>query len=411
MIADLHCHYPMHLVADEPDPEGPTDAWTRQFIDTGPDPDGPREPLLLRLVRQLIYKVEACILDLAARIVNDSGWSEGWRIKNVDGLEKGGAEIVCSVVYWPASEFDLPRLNDEPPLDAYFERIKGQLQFIENGLPSQTADGTPVFVAKTATDLTRRGIRFVHCVEGGFQLGDDEAGLDARVQWLSEHGVLYITVAHLFYRELATEAPAIPHLTDRQFRCVFHEPRGVGLTPLGEKVIEAMYRHKILIDISHMSERAVNQTFELVKRLDGGEVKPGYPIIATHVGMQSAGPAARAQEYNLSDNTAQKIAEREGVIGLITAQHQLGDTPEEADSATLIKAHLDAIGAAVGDASRVAALGSDIDGFIKPTLKGFEKAEDFAKLEAWVRAAGQRDPEAILHGNAERVITAAFDGR
>ena len=62
----------------------------------------------------------------------------------------------------------------------------------------------------------------------------------------------------------------------------------------------------------------------------------------------------------------------------------------------------------MGDASTVAALGTDVDGFIKPTLSGFEKAEDFAKLEEWVLAAGQSDPEAILHSNAERVISAAF---
>jgi microsomal dipeptidase-like Zn-dependent dipeptidase len=127
--------------------------------------------------------------------------------------------------------------------------------------------------------------------------------------------------------------------------------------------------------------------------------------------MRSAGPAARAQEYNLADDTARKIAERGGVIGLISAQHQLGDAHSEADSAALVKAHLDALGTAVGDASSVAALGTDIDGFIKPTLEGFEKAEDFAKLETWVRNAGQNDPEAILHGNAERVIRTAFAGR
>jgi microsomal dipeptidase-like Zn-dependent dipeptidase len=388
MIADLHCHYPMHLVAEEPGAGGPGEGWLRQFVD----------------------KIEGGILDLVAKIVNNAGWSSGWRV-SLEGLKTGGAGIVCSVLYWPASEFDLPHLNDEPPLDHYFDYLKRQLEFIEGGLPDATADGTPVFVAKTAADLERPGIRFIHCVEGGFQLGEDVAKLDERVQWLSQQGVLYITVAHLFYRRVATEAPAIPAFTDQQFLELFPEPKDVGLTELGEKLIEAMYRHKILIDISHMSERAVRETFELVERLEGENAKTDYPIIATHVGMRSAGPAARAQEYNLADDTARKIAERGGVIGLISAQHQLGDAHSEADSAALVKAHLDAIGAAVGDASSVAALGTDIDGFIKPTLEGFEKAEDFAKLETWVRSAGQNDPEAILHGNAERVIRTAFAGR
>jgi membrane dipeptidase len=390
MIADLHCHYPMHLVAAEPDPGGPHESWLHQFID----------------------KVQGEILDLAAKIVNDSGWSEGWRVASVDDLQAGGAGIVCSVLYWPAAEFDLARLNDAPPRESYFDYLEHQLEFIENNLPATTADGTPVCVARTAEDLARPGIRFVHCVEGGFHLGEDTAKLDERVRWLSERGVLYITVAHLFYRQLATEAPAIPMFpTDQDFLRMFPEPAEPGLTERGEKLIEAMYRHKILIDVSHMSEQAITETFALVERLEGDSPKTDYPVIATHVGMRSAAPAAKAQEYNLSDDTARKIAERDGVIGLIAAQHQLGETNTEDDSATMVKAHLDAIGAAVGDASTVAALGTDIDGFIKPTLKGFEKASDFAKLERWVRAAGQTDPEAILHGNAERVIRAALAGR
>jgi microsomal dipeptidase-like Zn-dependent dipeptidase len=388
MIADLHCHYPMHLVADEPDAAGPKEGWLRRFVD----------------------KLEGGALDLVAKVVNDAGWSSGWRV-SLEGLKTGGAGLVCSVLYWPASEFDPVHLNEEPPLDRYFEYLKRQLEFIETGLPDATADGTPVFVAKSAADLERRGIRFVHCVEGGFQLGEDLEKLDERVRWLSQRGVLYITVAHLFYRRVATEAPAIPVFTDQEFLETFPEPQDVGLTELGVKLIEAMYRHKILIDISHMSERAVEETFELVECLEGNDAKTNYPIIATHVGMRSAGPAARAQEYNLSDDTARKIAERGGVIGLISAQHQLGDTHNEAESAALVKAHLDAIGTVVDEASTVAALGTDIDGFIKPTLEGFEKAEDLAKLETWVRDAGQNDPEAILHGNAERVIRTAFTGR
>jgi microsomal dipeptidase-like Zn-dependent dipeptidase len=388
MIADLHCHYPMHLVAGEHDAGGPKEGWRSRLVDD----------------------VEGGILDLVAKVVNDAEWDSDWRV-SLEGLKTGGAGIVCSVLYWPASEFDPLHLNEKPPLDSDFDYIKRQLEVVEASLPDTTADGTPVSVAKTAADLDSPGIRFFHCIEGGFQLGADLAMLDERVQWLSQQGVLYITVAHLFYRQVATEAPAIPAFTDQEFLEIFPEPRDVGLTELGEQLIEAMYRHKILIDISHMSERAVQATFELVERLEQGNPKTDYPIIATHVGMRSAGPAARAQEYNLADATVRKIAERGGVIGLISSQHQLGDTYSESDSAALIEAHLDAIGAVVGDASSIAALGTDIDGFIKPTLSGFEKAEDFAKLETWVRTAGQNNPEAILHGNAERVIKTAFEGR
>ena len=33
MIADLHCHYPMHLVADEPDAGGLKEGWLSRFVD------------------------------------------------------------------------------------------------------------------------------------------------------------------------------------------------------------------------------------------------------------------------------------------------------------------------------------------------------------------------------------------
>ena len=132
MIADLHCHYPMHLVAKEPDAGGPKEDWLRQFVD----------------------KVEGGILDLVADIVNDAGWSSGWRV-SLEGLRTGGAGTVCSVLYWPASEFDLPHLNGAPPLDGYFDYLRGQLEFVERELPGATADGTPVFVAKTATDSSK----------------------------------------------------------------------------------------------------------------------------------------------------------------------------------------------------------------------------------------------------------------
>jgi microsomal dipeptidase-like Zn-dependent dipeptidase len=394
MIADLHCHYPMHLVASEPDPEGPDEGWLRRLLD----------------------RFEGVILDAAAAIVNDSGWATGWRVKSVDDLEAGGAEIVCSVLYWPASEFDFVHLNEAPPLEIYFDYLKRQLEAIEQELPGATANRTPLTVVRSAGDVDNEGMRFVHCIEGGFHLGQEPARLDERVAWLAERGVLYITVAHIFYREVATEAPAVPSLTDQRFLEDFPEPAEVTLTERGEALIEAMYRHKVLIDISHMSERAVRRTFELVEKLDAENPDRDprkFPIIATHVGMQAAGPQARAQEYNLSEGIARKVADRGGVIGLIAAQHQLGDTNSEAESEAVIRAHLRAMGEAIGnedgDASAVAALGSDIDGFIKPTLKGFENAKNFGELENWVRAAGQRDPEAILHGNAERVIKARFE--
>ena len=352
-------------------------------------------------------------MGVVAQFLNDAEVGGGWRI-SLDGLEKGGAGIVCSVLFWPACEFDFARLYNEPPLDNYFEYVQRQLQYVEETLPSKTKKGTPVVIVRNSNDLARDGIRFVHCLEGGFHLGEDVGQLDERVAWLAQRGVLYITVAHLFYREVATNAPAIwVFQSDDEYRKVFPEPNK-GLTDRGVKLVEAMYKHKVLVDITHMTDRAVRETFALVERLD--EENPDrdpkqYPIIATHVGMREIGP--KQQEYNLTPDTVQKIERRQGLVGLIASQHQLGEAANPDQSAAVVKQHLDAIGKAVGDASAVAAVGTDMDGFIKPTLGGLQKAEDLTRLEEWVRDAAEANPavtdtEAILHGNAERVIRAAF---
>src|ERR1700712_2711786 len=97
------------------------------------------------------------------------------------------------------------------------------------------------------------------------------------------------------------------------------------------------------------------------------------------------------------------IAKRDGVIGVIVAQHLMGDTATEADSRELVRHHIDAIWRAVGS-HRYTGIGSDLDGFIKPTLAGIERAADLAKLERWIRELYPADAEAILHGNVERVL-------
>jgi microsomal dipeptidase-like Zn-dependent dipeptidase len=112
----------------------------------------------------------------------------------------------------------------------------------------------------------------------------------------------------------------------------------------------------------------------------------------------------KEQSYNLSEATIKRIADRGGVVGLIMAQHQLGETSTEDEARALLKKHADAIAAAAGG-HHCTAIGSDLDGFIKPTLTGIEKAPDMAKLERWIRELYPDDAEAILHENARRVLS------
>jgi len=386
-IADLHCHYPMHLLPHDRHPGGGRESWSER----------------------LLNKLDAEAEDFLAHLFNDQYLTAGWRV-SLDGLEQAGAKLVCSVLYWPPAEFNvMDIMRQSPPLTKYFGDIQYQMDCVEADLRRLDPKGDRVKVATSLADLEDDGIVFLHCVEGALHLGPQE--IDQHVEWLARRGVVYITLAHLFYRRVATNAPAIPALSDVSYKEVFKQPEE-GLTQLGRRVVEAMYEHKVLIDISHMSERAIDETFTLVEELDkktGREAK-AYPLIATHVGMRSAGPGE--QEYNLSDGTAKRIHDRCGLIGLITAQHQLGSCSTAEESKKIVCRHLEAIEKAVGD-HKASAIGTDIDGFIRPTLAGFEQASNLVNLAGWIRdcAPDGATADAILYGNALRVVKKAFAGR
>jgi len=243
-------------------------------------------------------------------------------------------------------------------------------------------------------------VTFVHCVEGGFHFGPDLDAIDGQVKWLADHGVAYITVAHLFFRGVAASAPAIPRISDGEYEKLFHQKAGVGLTEIGSRLVRAMYEHDVLVDVSHMRGDTIDATFALIEELDSEHGK-NPPVIATHVGARDV---VKEQSYNLSAATIKRIADRGGVIGLIMAQHQLGETSTEDEARALLKRHADAIASAAGGHG-CTAIGSDLDGFIKPTLTGIETAPDMAKLAAWIQELYPNDAEAILHENTRRVLS------
>jgi microsomal dipeptidase-like Zn-dependent dipeptidase len=162
-----------------------------------------------------------------------------------------------------------------------------------------------------------------------------------------------------------------------------------------------MHRHHVLIDISHMNATAIDATFALMDELDPQQT---VPIIATHTATRFA----KALEYNLDAATVGRIAARGGVIGLILAERQLGDGREHprrfSSTFDLLCRHIDAIHAVTGSYDHVA-LGSDLDGFIRPAVAGLQSAADLGKLEPALRGKyGAAASEAIAHRNVRRLL-------
>lgn len=391
MLADLHCHYPMHLLAREP----------REVTLEG----------MTRIRRRPgVEKLRAWIVYAAARLLNFRRWSGTWRV-TLDGLEHGDVGVVLSVLYQPFDEMELYGRNPAPD---YFSHLVDQLEGVEDELARTDPRRTRHVIVRTARDLDEAietgRIAFVHCVEGGFHLGSTPDDVRAHVHELARRGVAYVTLAHLFWRRIATNAPAIPFLGDHVYSWIFRQPRGEGLTELGDAAVEAMYDARMLIDISHMREEAIDDTFALLAELDRrhGAEPSAFPVIASHSAFRFGDLT-----YNVDARTVRRIAGRDGVIGLILAQHQLNEgirrlpTRDLEESLDVICRHVDVIHDITGSHRHVA-IGSDLDGFIKPTVGGIESAADMALLRDALAERYGPDADRILSGNALRILRAVL---
>jgi membrane dipeptidase len=390
--ADLHCHYPMHVLDWEPQ-----DVTLEQMVRVR----GRRHPL---------QKLRSAFLGVAARLLNFRHWSGGWRV-DLKGLEEGDVRVVLSILYQPFDEMDLNYWYGARPAPGYFQALIDHLRDVEDELRQIDPEARRhVFVrsgAELDAALASGRLAFLHCVEGGFHLGGSPEAIRANVAELAAEGVAYVTLAHLFWRQVATNTPAIPFLSDRLYGALFPQPHGKGLTDLGVAAVEAMYDAGVLVDISHMRQDAIDATFALVENLDRrhGADPADFPIIASHVAFRLGG-----QTYNVTADVVRRIAARGGIVGLILAQHQLNDgvrrrkTTRLEESVEVLCRHIDAIHDATGSYDHIG-IGSDLDGFIKPTTGGIEHAADLAKLRDPLAARyGAEVAEQILTGNAIRVL-------
>jgi microsomal dipeptidase-like Zn-dependent dipeptidase len=404
-IADLHCHYPMHLLAQAEQ--------VQRQLPTRRGREGPENltfEYVIRVRRHpgIVAKLRAILVLIAARLRNFRSYEDTWRV-DLAKLRRGGVRVVCSMLYLPFAE-----IGDER--DGDFDELVARLRQVEDEVAAQPADERPV-VVRGERDLDRalaeRRIAIAHCVEGGFHLGRDTELIEQRVAELARLGVGYITLAHLIYRGVATNAPALPMFTDREYDAIFCQPIGGALSPRGERIVRAMYEHRILVDISHMRKDAIVETLELLDHLDrqSGAVATEYPVLATHAGYRFG-----EQSYMLDSETIRGVAARDGVVGLIMAQHQLNDglgvdDPDDPEhTARTVCSHIDAIHDLTGSHRHVA-IGSDLDGFIKPTVAGIEGVDDLAKFRGPLARAYPDDADAILSGNAVRALRCAYRGR
>jgi microsomal dipeptidase-like Zn-dependent dipeptidase len=377
LLVDLHAHYPMHLIP-------PEQADTRAAV----------------VARRPGARWKAIVIDLLSRIFSYQG-PGGAPSVTVELMRAGDVGALLSVLYSPLDEMDLELPYGAPPRPEYIESVYGQIDLVEDHVRSEPLGATVAHdpaALRAAIDVGRSAI--VHCIEGGFALGATAGEIDANVTELARRGVAYVTLAHLFWRGVATNEPALPFMPDRVYRMLFAEP-DVGLSELGRAAVAALAREGMLVDIAHMTDRAIADTFAILG--------PDAPVIGSHMACRFGSLA-----YNLSDDTIREVGRRGGVMGVIMCEHftTSGLCPARtfADSVETVCAHIDRIARVTGSHDH-AAIGSDLDGWIKPALPGLEHLGRMRPLqEALAERYGAEIAAKIAGGNVIELLGRAWRG-
>ena len=242
------------------------------------------------------------------------------------------------------------------------------------------ASGGALAVVRTAAEIRTRAaagrLSALLGIEGTSPLGEDPAAIDPYV----EQGLRYLG---LTWNDSSAFAEAAA------------EPRDPpGLTDLGRRLVARANDAGVLLDLAHASAA----TFWDACRASRS------PLLVSHAGLKALVPLAR----NVDDLQLLALARTGGVLGIVWHSRFLAELPEGETRAPLdaLLAHYDharALGAAAA-----LAVGSDLDGGIRPP-QGLDTIADVPVLAAGLAGHGWSDDEirGVLGENVLRLLDAA----
>lgn len=289
--------------------------------------------------------------------------------------EKAGSGSVDAAVNIYADESTWPE-----PMSLEYAQPKalgllGQLLRME-----RESDGQ-VRIVRTAAELQRcldSGIfaMLLH-FEGAEPL--DPEGLALEV--FHAAGLRSVGLTHSRRNRFATGVPfKFPHSPDT----------GDGLTDAGKALVRMLNRRRVMIDLSHITERGF---WDVAAISDA-------PLVATHSNAHALSPSPR----NLTDRQMDAIRDTRGVAGLnfhVGFLRQDGERNPDTPIARMVE-HIDYMAGRMG--IDCVALGSDFDGATMP-----QELKDAGGLPGLMRALQDRgysrdDLGKIAHGNWVRVL-------
>ena len=218
---------------------------------------------------------------------------------HIDTLQRVLNENVDVSRRQPTGHVDLPRLKAAGMVAPFFalwvptfykdsEAVRRTLQLRDAMQSLLDAHPDQIELATTAADVRRIAragkIAAVLTLEGGHQIADDLAVL--RVY--HRLGIRSMTLTHFRNNHWADAS------TDR--------PQHNGLTDFGRQVVREMNRLGMIVDISHVSDKAFYDTLETTTK----------PVIASHSSCRALSDVPR----NMSDEMIRALARNGGVISI-----------------------------------------------------------------------------------------------
>lgn len=192
------------------------------------------------------------------------------------------------------------------------------------------------------------------------------------------------------------------------------EPRGGGLTALGEALVDRLVACGMILDLAHTSERSFA---EILARVEGRA-----SVLVSHAGCS----AVQSGGHNVSDEHLRTVAAAGGIVGIIALPHMID--PRDWSLARVVD-HIEHATEVMGEGA--VALGADfvyqlfhagaLPRLLKDTgmpegvtlesaIDGLRGPEDFPHLaEAMARRGWDEERRAgVLHRNAVRFLTSAL---
>lgn len=173
------------------------------------------------------------------------------------------------------------------------------------------------------------------------------------------------------------------------------------LTDEGEALLHAMADYNLLLDLSHLWEDAAHRALDRY---------PG-PVVATHANPRRFVDSPRL----LTDDMICRIAEREGVIGVVAYNRMLDAAWRPGEPRPPLSRMVEAVDhicQLTGHAYAVG-IGSDLDGGfgLESAPTGLSSVADLGTLADLLRERGygRSEIQAIMHGNWLRMMRRALE--